>query len=84
MQNTLSEEQAERIRIKYSLGIFQLDEEVKTLIDEGFDELIAKQLITNCISEHRKLLFENRIESEKKNELHNIMISAIIFLSIIG
>ncbi|RZL54735.1 MAG: hypothetical protein EOO93_19810 [Pedobacter sp.] len=84
MQHRLSKEQAERIRIKYSLGILQLDEEVKTLVNDGFDEKIAKQLVTACISEYRKLLFENRIETEKKNDLHNIMISAIIFLSIIG
>jgi len=84
MQNTLSEEQAERIKIKYSLGILQLDEEVKALANDGFDEKIAKQLVTDCISEQRKLMFDNRIETEKKNELHNVMISAIIFLSIIG
>ncbi len=84
MNNKLSQEQIDNIKNSLLSGYTSTETEIKKLVSAGFDEEVAKKIISDVMKSLREELFEQSLLKKKKEEARSVAILVITMVSLIG
>jgi len=84
MNDSLSEEQKEKIKQSIALDNFSIETEISRLMELGYDEEKSRSLITVELKEYKKEMFDKVLKNKQREDLKDFLIPLIIILSVIG
>ncbi|HUP12149.1 MAG TPA: hypothetical protein VM187_08060 [Niastella sp.] len=84
MNTALSQTEKDQLRYKLETNAFSTDEEIARLVDKGYDEAYAKDILLAELRDFKQHLFNQKMQQNKQGELQNVMIGVIAMLTLIG
>ena len=84
MNQTLSQEQKKEIRRSILNSEFNLESTVRRLMNEGFSEALAQQLVVAEVQAFKKWIVEKAIRDKKEKETKGIALLVVMLCALFG
>lgn len=67
-----------------STGQFSIEQEIQVLVNKGYDEAAARNIIQQALKEHRYTIFQQKLSQQKNEEKKKLSYFILLMITVAG